>query len=68
MKLGLYEQAISIYEAVLVADPNRIGIWVNLANIRLQQGNNVQAIADMEVAKRLRSEPRIVNYTWPPLS
>ena len=54
MKLGLYEQAISIYEAVLVADPNRIGIWVNLANIRLQQGNNVQAIADMEVAKRLK--------------
>jgi tetratricopeptide (TPR) repeat protein len=44
----------TIYEAVLMEDPNRIGIWVNLANIRLQQGNNVQAIADMEVAKRLK--------------
>lgn len=53
MELGSYAEAASIYESVLKDDPERVGIWVNLANIRLQQGESVQAIADLEVARRL---------------
>ena len=53
MDLGSFEEAISIYESILLSEPNRVGIWVNLANIRIQQGKYVQAIADLEVARRL---------------
>jgi len=53
MDLGSLEEAISIYESILLSEPNRVGIWVNLANIRIQQGKYVQAIADLEVARRL---------------
>ena len=54
MDLGSFEEAISIYESILLTEPNRVGIWVNLANIRIQQGKYVQAIADLEVARRLK--------------
>lgn len=45
--------AASIYEEVLQLQPEQVGIWVNLADVRLQQGEPVLAIADLEVARRL---------------
>ena len=53
MKLGSLEKAASIYEGILIDEPKRVGIWVNLANIRMQQGESVRAIADLEAARRL---------------
>jgi tetratricopeptide (TPR) repeat protein len=53
MALDELGAAASIYEEVLQLQPEQVGIWVNLADVRLQQGEPVLAIADLEVARRL---------------
>ena len=55
MDLDELEEAASIYEYVLKVSPERVAIWVNLADVHLRQGHQILAIADMEVARRLNA-------------
>jgi len=53
MDLDELQEAASIYEYVLKVSPKRVAVWVNLADVHLRQGNQLLAIADLEVARRL---------------
>jgi tetratricopeptide (TPR) repeat protein len=53
MDLDELEEAASIYEYVLKVSPERVAIWVNLGDVHLRQGQQLLAIADLEVARRL---------------
>ncbi|MFL2478681.1 MAG: tetratricopeptide repeat protein [Verrucomicrobiales bacterium] len=55
MELNELEEAESIYKYVLKVSPERVGIWANLANVNLRQGNQILAISNMEVARRLNA-------------
>ena len=41
MELNELEEAESIYKYVLKVSPERVGIWANLANVNLRQGNQI---------------------------
>ncbi len=55
MDLGELEEAASIYEYVLRVSPERVVIWVNLADVHLRQGQQLLAISDLEIARRLNA-------------
>ena len=53
IELGELAAAASLFEELLDKSPQQPSLWTHLADIRLQQGNPVLAIADLEVARRL---------------
>ena len=55
MDLNELQEAASIYEHVLRVSPERVAIWVNLADVHFRQGQQILAIADLEVARRLNA-------------
>lgn len=55
LELNELAAAAAIFEELLDKIPGQTGIWANLADVRLQQGNHLLAIADLEVARRLGS-------------
>ena len=55
IELGELNSAAALLDELLQKSPQQPAIWSHLANVRLQQGKPLLAIADLEVARRLGS-------------
>ncbi|MCH2061516.1 MAG: tetratricopeptide repeat protein [Verrucomicrobiales bacterium] len=55
IELGELGSAAALLEELLDKSPQQSAIWSHLADVRMQQGQPLLAIADLEVARRLGS-------------
>lgn len=49
--------ALSLYRDLLSTTPGEVPLWLNLANTNLQLGQSIDAVAEMEVVRRMGSLP-----------
>ncbi|PTW44027.1 tetratricopeptide repeat protein [Rhodovulum kholense] len=59
---GELDQAAGIYQDLLKADPNRPGIWLDLSNLQMRQGD--RAAAAESIGKGLEQAPEDPRLLW----
>ncbi len=55
LALDAHKEAESLYQELLQIQPTQSGIWMNLADAWIRNGENVKAIANLEFLRRMKA-------------